>query len=251
MLYLALIHNPLMKKQVRLSFRKLTLLLCSFFAVSFTSCIDGYDADVPAPRSVTFLAIYHGAPNAPDVDIFFDNTRINNQGFKYADYSNYFDFITPGNHRLKSTPVNASNAYIDTALTFQENKVYSLFVVDQLQNIDLLVVKDRLVVPATNEVGLRILHLSPDAPAVDVVSSKSSSTPLFTNLDFKKDTLFRKVATGIQTIQVKRAGTGEVLLNVPNISLDPGRVYTFIIRGFTTPPAGISNVLSMQVIRNY
>lgn len=240
------------KKPGKLSLRKIALLLCSLFTISLTACMDIKDSDIPAPRPVTYLSLYHGAPDAPDFDIFVDNARINSQSFKYATYSDYFNFVAPGNRRLKFTPVNASNAFIDTALTFQEDKVYSLFVVDELQNMELLVVRDSLIIPGTGEAGLRVLQLSPDAPAVDVVLIKNNTTtPFSTNMSFKGNTPFRKVASGSHTIQVRRAGSQEQLLAVQNITLEPGRNYSFIIRGFVTPPSGNTHVLSLQVIRNY
>ena len=237
-------------KPGKLSLKRITLLLCGLLTISLTACFDDYET--PTPRPLTYLAVYHGSPDAPDFDIYVDNNRINSQPFKFTHYSDYFNFVSPGTHRFKFTPVNAANAFIDTAITLTEDKVYSLFVVDQLQDMELLVVEDSMIAAGTGESALRLLQLSPDAPAVDVVSVKNnSSTPLFTNMDFRESTPFRKVASGSQNIQLRRAGTPEVLLTVPNVMLEPGRNYSFIVRGLVTPPAGNYNVLSLQLIRNY
>ncbi|MFD3001923.1 DUF4397 domain-containing protein [Pontibacter toksunensis] len=236
----------------KLFLSKFTILLSSVFTFSLTSCLEMKDADDDIIKPATYIAIYHGAPDAPDVDIFVDNTRINNQSFKYANYSDYFNFVAPGNHRLKFTPVNASNALIDTALTFKEGDIYSLFLVDRLQEVELLAVEDSLITPGANEVGLRVVQLSPDAPAMDIVLVKSSTNTSFsTNMDFRDSTPFRKTPSGTHTVQLRDAGSEELLLAVPNITLEAGRNYSFIVRGFTSPPTGSTNVLSLQVIRNY
>ncbi|GAB3528343.1 hypothetical protein GCM10027443_06070 [Pontibacter brevis] len=219
---------------------------------SLSSCLDVQNQDSDNLKPATYVSIYHGAPDAPDFDIFVDNSRINSQAFRYAGYSDYFNFISPGNHRIKFTPVNAANAFIDTAVTFAEGKIYSLMVMDQLAEMELLVLKDSLITPGTGESALRIVQLSPDAPAVDVVMVKNSTSSSFTtNMDFKEYTPFRKVATGTYTIKLKNAANQEQLLSVPNITLEQGRNYSFIVRGFVTPPTGNLNVLSLQVIRNY
>lgn len=241
------------KNSGKLFISKITVLLCSLFITSLTSCLDVQDSGDETVNPATHIAVYHGAPDAPDVDIFVDNIRRNNQPFMYASYSDYFNFVSPGNRRFKFTPVNASNAFIDTALTFKEGEVYSLFLVDRLQDMQLLAVEDSLMITlGANEAGLRVLQLSPDAPSVDVVLVKSSTNTTFsTNMNFKGNTPFKKVASGTHTVQVRKAGSQEMLLAVPNITLETGRNYSFIIRGFATPPTGSTNVLSLQVIRNY
>lgn len=242
-----------MKKISRkLSVSKITLLLGSLFITTLTSCLDIQESGDETVNPATHIAIYHGAPDAPDVDIFVDDIRLNNQPFLYASYSDYFNFVSPGNRKIKLTPVNASNAFIDTALTFKEGEIYSLFLVDRLQDIQLLAIEDSLITPGANEVGLRVVQLSPDAPSMDVVLVKSGSNTSFsTNIHFKDCTPFRKVASGLHTVQVRNAESQELLLAVPNISLEAGRNYSFIVRGFATPPTGSKNVLSLQVIRNY
>lgn len=240
-----------MKKTIEKHFLgKLSIFLCSLLSVFLTGCIDNNNGEdyEPTPTSLAFF--YHGSPDAPDMDIMIDGNRVFNQSIKYTYYSNYVS-LTPGNHRVKFTPVNASNAYIDTALTFAQNKAYSLYTVNRLQDIDILVVEDSLEVPGAGKANIRLLNLSPDAPAVDVTTTAANSSALATDLDFKSSTDFSEITSGKYTFKVKNAETGNEILSVSDIQLQEGRIYTLVLRGFSTPPTGNTNNLSMQVITNY
>ena len=239
-----------MKTAVRAtSFSKLFIFLFSALAVSLTSCLDNNDMETPEPMPAAYVSLYHGAPNAPDLDIILDNQRINSQAFKYSTYSEYLNF-KPGSRKIKFTPANAANAFVDTTVTFKENNVYSLFTINRLQEVDLLMVKDSIQAPGTGKAAIRVVHLSPDAPVIDV-STGTPETSIAANLNFKGHTMFMDVATGTQTVKIKKAGTSEVLLTVADFNLESGRSYSLIVRGFVTPPAGNTNVLSGQIIKNF
>jgi hypothetical protein len=225
---------------------RIALFVIGIITFSLTGCMDT-DNDIQPPQPRAIVSFYHGSPDAPEVDILINTQKINSQPFKYSDYSNYVEFV-PGSVRVKFTPVNAVNAFIDTALTFKQDKAYSLFVVDKLQQVDILVVKDSLVVPATGKARVRFINLSPDAPAVDLATTGTDAATLFTNVDFKGNTAYMDLAAGKHNLQVKAAGTGNVLLPVSNVDLSPGRIYTFVFRGFVTPPANNTNGLTFQLL---
>ncbi|WP_347159751.1 DUF4397 domain-containing protein [Pontibacter chitinilyticus] len=228
---------------------KFTLLLFSVAAISLTSCKDD-DYVAPEPVPVTYVSFYQGSPDAPDLDIQLDNKVINNSGFKYAGYSGYLT-LSPGEHQIKYTPVSGANAFVDSTLTFKEDKAYSLFTVNRQQNMELLVLQDSIITPASGKAALRIVNLSPDAPAVDVSTSGATATSLASAVNFKGATQFQELASGRYTLQIKAAGTNDVLLTATDVQLTEGKTYSLLIRGFATPPAGNTNGLTVQVINNY
>ena len=213
-------------------FNKIALFLVGIFTLSLSGCLDK-DNEAPEPQPRSFVSFYHGSPDAPDLDILINTQRIFNSALRYSDYTNYVAF-NPGSFRVKFTPVNSISAKIDTALTFQEDKVYSVFAVDSLNKIDVLVVQDSLVSPTAGKTRVRFIHLSPDAPAVDMATTGSSGTTLFSNVAFKGVTEFQDIAAGTLSFQVKGTGSSNVLKSVSNINLSAGRIYTIVFRGFVT-----------------
>ncbi|CAM3728278.1 DUF4397 domain-containing protein [Pontibacter korlensis] len=225
------------------------MLLSVASTMSLTGCMDD-DLETPEPTPTAYVSFYHGSPDAPDMDIQRNSQSILNQPIKYSNFSGYAPLI-PESTNFKFTPVNAATAYLDTTLSLKDGEAYSLFAVNRLEDIELLVVQDSIVTPATGKVALRIVHLSPDAPAVNVSTTGSASTELAAGLGFKNITLFKELDAGRHTIEIKDADTDAVLLTVSQTNFELGRAYTLIVRGFATPPSGNTNTLAAQVIRNY
>ena len=77
------------------------------------------------------------------------------------------------------------------------------------------------------ESNLRVLHLSPDAPSVDVFLNESS-TPAVSNLAFGEGTAYLQVAAGSYRVDVSGNGNqaSESVLSIPSVALESGRYYT-------------------------
>ncbi|MEO5601222.1 MAG: DUF4397 domain-containing protein [Cyclobacteriaceae bacterium] len=211
-----------------------------------SSCMDENNNVVTEPVQVAFVSVYHAAPDAPEFDIVVDDRTINTNPFDYASYSGYLNFVT-GSRNIKFTAVNASSALLDTTFSFSEGKAYSLFAVDRLSKLDALLVVDSAAVPSAGKAMVRFVHLSPDAPALDITLS-GIETPLFSNKVFKQATSFQEIDARNYSIALKNAGGSDAFLSADDINIVAGRYYTIITRGFATPPAGNANVLSIQVI---
>ena len=224
-------------------------ILCGIaFVVLLTACADLDDSGT-SPTPVAFVSLYHGSPDAPDLDVIVDNRSIFSQKFEYTDYTGYLNFYT-GNRHFKFNPFNASNALVDTTLNFVQGETYSVFVIDRLSGIEALLVRDSSATPAAGNAMVRFVHLSPDAPAVNVSVIGETGAPLFGSQSFKAASNFKEVSSKTYSFAVKAAGNDTALLTVPDITLRAGKYYTIIIRGFTTPPVGNTNSLSAQVVPN-
>ncbi|MDF2700276.1 MAG: hypothetical protein K0Q49_1834 [Haloplasmataceae bacterium] len=80
-----------------------------------------------------------------------------------------------------------------------------------------------------NSARLRFVHLSPNAPAVDLVLA--NGTRLFTDTRYKQATDYIPIGAGNLTFNVVRFGTNQVLLTVPNLTLLPNESYTIYAIG--------------------
>lgn len=224
---------------------KLTGILGSMVIMLFlTSCFD----DDTEPTPVAYVAIVHASPDAPDLDVVLDNQLLFDQPLEYTDYSIYRQFFT-GNRELEFSPYNANNVLLDTMYNFEANKAYSVFVAGEEDNLSALIVEDEADEPEEGNALVRLVHLSPDAPAVDFIVG-DEDTPLFSEQGFKEITDFTEVAADTYELAITEAGGSDALVSVPDADLDEGDIYTVIVRGFADPPAGNTNELSIQIVEH-
>ncbi|GAB3831178.1 DUF4397 domain-containing protein [Pontibacter rugosus] len=236
--------NPFKKSIVS----KAALLFFSVASFSLTGCIDD-EVDPVEPTPVAAVSFYHGSPDAPDLDIQLDSKVINSQPFKYTSFSGYTR-LSPAAYRIKFTPVNTATAFVDSSYTFKDGKVYSVFAVNRQADMELLIVQDSTNAPASGNAVLRVVNLSPDAPEINISTKGSTAVTVASDLAFKEITPFAALAGNRYSFEVTSADNNEVLLTISNIDIEAGRAYTLVIRGFATPPAGNTNALAAQFIRN-
>ena len=233
-------------KILRFKFRILGLaLLASVFLLS--GCNDD-DEGEPVPLDVAFVALYNASPNAPDMNIIVDSRRINTFPFEYTDYTGYQRFYT-GERTLQFGPYGADNVVVDTTVTFENNKAYSVFLVDEYADLDILVTEDNAETPEEGNAMVRFINLSPDAPELTLTDEGGSGVN-FEGQPFMGVTDFMEVSAETHDFTVTGDGGDQIDLNVPDINLQSRWYYTIIVRGYANPPEGNNNVLSAQVLVN-
>ena len=130
------------------------------------------DDHVTQPIPVAYVSIYHASPNAPGVDVYVDERPVNT--LEFTDYTGYLNFFT-GDRRFKINPFNASNALVDTTLTFDDGGFYSMFIVNDLAKIEALAVRDSASTPASGKAKIRFINLSPDSSPLDVTVNEETT----------------------------------------------------------------------------
>ncbi len=128
---------------------------------------------------------------------------------------------------LPELPTTVINANLDlTANTF-----YTVFAVDSVSKISTVVLTDNLASPAAGKAHVRFVHLSPNAPAVNI--TLTDGTIVFGNKAFKQATDFTPLDAGTYNLQVRDAATNSaVVLNLNGIVLQAGKIYTVFAKGF-------------------
>jgi len=212
-----------------------------------TACLDN-DEGQPIPPSA-FLSIYHASPDAPNLDIYTEATRINNSPLEYSTTFPYSPFFI-GNRKLRFNPQNASNTLLETEFTLEENKIYSLFLVNKVAEMDALKVEDIWDEPNSEKAQVRLAHLSPDTEDIEVVINEQS-LPFGDKNEYLDVTDFEELEKGKIKVTIKSKSTGEVLLTVNEIEIRGNRVYTLVVRGFSNPGTGNNNNLSLQLLTNF
>lgn len=234
-------------RKINLNWAKAFGIMLSLSSVlMMTACLDN-DEGQPIPPSA-FLSIYHASPDGPNLDIYTEASRINNNPLEYSTTFPYSPFYV-GERKLKFNPHNAVNTLLETEFTLVQDKVYSMFLVNKAADIDALIVEDVWEEPDSENAQVRLVHLSPDTEDIEVLID-DELLPFGEQNEYLEITDFESIESGSVKVTLKSKASGETLLTVNEIEIRGNRVYTLVVRGFSNPANGNNN-LSLQLLTNY
>ena len=170
----------------------------------------------------------HASPDAPAVDIklgYLPAAR----ALEFGQNTPY-RFTLSGQRDIRVNVAGTRTTVIQASPTLSRNTFYTVFAADRVANIGPVVLVDDLTAPAAGQAHVRFVHLSPDAPAVDVAIANRGPV-LFGDQAFKSASAFAPVPAGTYNLEVRVAGTQTVALPLPGITLLPGRIYTVYAKG--------------------
>lgn len=179
-------------------------------------------------RSVSFVRVLHASPNAPAVDIYVDRNLIV-RGLRYQRFTRYLP-VSPGKHNIRVFPTGKrTDPVINTEVTVPVNTIYTAAVIGTLPNISLFPVNDPIELLPRDKVFIRFVHLSPNAPKVDI--TLPNGTKVFEDVEYKEITDYQLLNPGTYTFDIRIAGTDKIALRVPHIILKPNRFYSLYAVG--------------------
>jgi hypothetical protein len=176
----------------------------------------------------SYIRVFHASPNAPAVDVYANGNLIV-EDLAYKELSEYLP-VPSGNYNIKVFPSGQmTNPVIDTNVFVPENSVFNVAAIGVLPDISLYPIPEPVTGQNMGRPCVRFVHLSPNAPAVDI--KLSDGTRVFNNVAYKDITNYACIPSGSYTFTVSLAGTDNVVLTVPNVKLDPNNYYTIYAIG--------------------
>lgn len=230
------------------SFQRGIMMATGFLSGSIllTGCLDNLESPELPPAA--YVSIYQGSPDAPAMDIFANQNRVNQNPLNYTEVIAYSAFY-PGSRDFRFSGFNSATSLLEKNFVLKADSVYSVFVADETSEIDAFLVKDVWEEPTAEKTQLRFVHLSPDAGSVDLQVS-GTTNPLVSQSNFKSVSAFEELNKGIVTLTVKSATGNETLIQSGTLELKGNRVYTLILRGLKSEASG-EQKLDLQLITNY
>lgn len=180
--------------------------------IAATNSIESIEAQVitdsPNPSSdAVQVRIVHLSADTPPVDIAPDGGEEIVQGLAYGTATEYLT-VPAGQLDVEARPAGAVDGWVAAnpgGVFLSNGKAYSLFAVGSLADDTFrLVTAIDATAPPPAPAKVRVLHGSPDAPAVDVYVD---GTVAFSNVAFGQITDYAEVPAGEHQVQVVAAGT--------------------------------------------
>jgi hypothetical protein len=196
-------------------------------------------SDVRVPADRVRLRVVHAAPDAPAVDVYLSpaggdlGAPVGTIAFK----ENLGPaLVDAGDYRVRVTAAGDASALVFDSGTIPLTGGSDL-VIAAIENVDTgtspiqLVVSDGTgaarVLSAGTPADLRVVHASPDAPAVDIVVNDGFAAPLVQDLAFPQATGFVSVPPATYNVKVAAANTMTSVINA-NLTLQPAVRYSVL-----------------------
>ncbi|NYI02076.1 DUF4397 domain-containing protein [Cupriavidus plantarum] len=213
----------------------LSLVLAMVSAVVLSAC--GGDDDGPSNAR---LRVLHASPDAPNVDVFVDGSKVL-ADVPYPAVSNYLN-VPAGSHRITVNAAGTSKTVIDVSPTLNGGATYTAIAANFVASIQLLLATDRTTPPPAGQASVRVVHAAPDAGAVDVLVNGQK---VLANVPFAAISDYLNLSAGSYLVQVNLAGTSTTAIQA-NLTINAGTNYSVVAIGSVKTAA--TNPLALKVL---
>lgn len=194
---------------------------------------------------VSYVRVFHASPNSSAVDIYINKALVfSNLSFK--DFSEYIP-LPKGQYQMEVYPANQKNTSIITEnIQIPEERVVTVAIAGDFEDLQLVpYIEGNAEDLPVNESRVRVIHLSPDAPEVDVLINGSLA---FDDVGFLDATEYIQLPSAIYDITINIADTQDIVLSLrPDFKSQ--KVYTIYIVGNPPDLSGIQSLDGTTFVR--
>ena len=202
---------------------------------------DGMDTDTATDSGMGGTAnvrVAHFSPDAPNVDVYVnDSETLSDVPFRAI--SDYLE-LPAGTHMVTITAAgDADTVAFEGEVTVEADTDYTIAAIGELSSEDSefrpLILEDDNSDVGSDTARVRLVHASPDAPAVDVTAA-GGDTVLFDGVPFGESG-YVEVPAGTYTLGVRGdtdSNDGDVVAEY-TVELTGGTVYTAFAGGYLSP----------------
>ena len=192
------------------------------------------------------VRVLHASPDAPAVDVHVNGDVVDAlTNVPFATLSDYLE-LPAGEHRIQVFAAGTSeNAVIDATVAVRAGSSYTIAATNALAAIEAQVIVDDPS-PVADAAQLRVVHLSADAPAVDVAPDGAApADAVVKNLAYPNATDYLTLPAAAYDLEVRVAGTTDVALQLDAVELAAGTSYSVFAIG--SAASGAANGLQVVV----
>ncbi|WP_051258622.1 DUF4397 domain-containing protein [Chitinibacter tainanensis] len=188
------------------------------------------------------LRVVHASPDAPAVDVLANGSAIlSNVPFFTA--SSYLT-VPAVNYTVALNLAGTSTQALTGSLQLAKASNVTVFAVGLAAGspaLQYLVAKDDASLPPAGQAKVRVVHASPNAPAVDVYANDAL---VLSNVAFPAVADYLKVPSGSYVFKLRAAGaaaSSAPAFTSGAVTVDAGKIYTVVARGLLPNSTGNSS----------
>ncbi len=184
--------------------------------------------------SLAGVRVGHFSADAPNVDVYANGGAILTD-VPFGALSEYL-YVPAGSYRIQVVPTGFSldegPVVIDAELTFDGGTLTTVAATNDLANITPVVLNDKKVTPEAEGAKVRVVHLSANAPTVDIApDGAAKKKAIVTKLKFGKAKGYLDVPAGEVDLEIRPTGKKATAFDIPALTLEDGKAYSAIAIG--------------------
>lgn len=181
----------------------------------------------PTNQFPSIIRFLHASPELAAVDVYLNGSRVL-RDFDYKNNSSHMQ-LPPGKYQVDIYPAGESaSTVISKKITVEPGRIYTAAMAGPALKLRLLLFEDNPQTPV-GETKVRFIHLSPDAPAVDITATNGDV--IFPNVSYKQTTTYLALTPMTVTLEARVAGTKNTVLTIRDVKLVPNNAYTIVAVG--------------------
>lgn len=203
---------------------------------------------VASASEPAMVRVLHASPDAPAVDVHLDGAKVDAlTNVPFGTISGYLD-IPAGDHNVKVYATGTTTgAVIDANVTVASGSRYTIAATNTVAAIAAQIIEDKPA-PECEGAQVRVIHLSADAPAVDVATAGAApADAVVKGLAYPNATGYLSLPAGSYDLEVRLAGTTTVALPLPGVALEACNSYSVFAVGSAASPAVGGKALQVVV----
>lgn len=199
-------------------FQFLAIVAVALSGLTITGCSN---TDTPTMDKGS-VRVIHVSPNARAVDFYVDDLKKYVPALGFAQASSYVDAAV-GERKIRINLAGTDSALLRATVEVSKDKHYSVFAGNFAEDLTPYVYVDDMRVPGVGYATVRMIHLVPGAPLVDIYVDGALAVP---HLGFTEATNFLPIVAGAHAINVKLAGSNTTVIDIPAFTFDSQKIYT-------------------------
>lgn len=178
----------------------------------------------------SLVRIFHAAPQTQNVDVYVNDQMVFSN-LAFGDFTRYV-YLDEGEYNVSVYVAGQKDRpIINQMVDIPSQQIFTVAATGNSDNLGLLVIPDKVSKsPSQNYSSIRIIHLSPNTPGVDI--SVDGDT-LFEDISFGEGTDYVDLNPGTYNVNVVLNADKSVVLPL-KVTLNPNKIYTIYIIG--NPP---------------
>ena len=220
------------KNRISILMWLLLLIGGGFFAAGITSC---GKQSISSPTGLNIrYQVLNLSPDLFPVNLYIKFILTNPSPYVFESNQGYF-FVpyTDTPYQFRTALISGSNLFSrDDVL--KSGATYSLYITGDVANnsIKQIFTVDTASLPAVGRGKIRFVNASPTG--VGGLDITANGTPAFSKIIYPNFTDYIEVPVGNYDFQINATGSPAVLKDLPNVTIQDGRLYTIYAYGYTS-----------------